>query len=264
MSPPPDAPATAAPSATMMLVRQRGDIEVLMVERGQSAVFGAALVFPGGKVDAADDSAAWRALSDGGEALDTTAHALRVAGWREVYEETGLLPDGQAVSRVADRQVPFIDILRQRGLRLPLHHTHHFAHWITPSRAPRRFDTHFFIAAIEGGDAVVCDGGETVSAEWLPLRHVLDPARHGPRQLLFSTRSQLRRIAHCTTLDEVFATAAAHPVVPIEPRPEQRGDRLFISIPTGLGYTVCEEDITELRMTPGPPPQANRAGEDEK
>ena len=83
----------ALPSATVLLLRERdGAMEVMMVKRGAGAFFGSALVFPGGKVDEGDAHPGWDGFTEGGEGLDREQVALRVAGWREVYEETGALP----------------------------------------------------------------------------------------------------------------------------------------------------------------------------
>jgi 8-oxo-dGTP pyrophosphatase MutT (NUDIX family) len=48
------APAVPIPSATIIVVRQRDEMEVLLVERAAAGPFGSAHVFPGGKMDADD------------------------------------------------------------------------------------------------------------------------------------------------------------------------------------------------------------------
>ena len=82
-------PDDPIPAATLIVVRERGGAapELLMVERAQGMAFAAgALVFPGGRIDAAD-----REL---GETLGIDAAA--VAAIRETLEETavpvGLVP----------------------------------------------------------------------------------------------------------------------------------------------------------------------------
>jgi 8-oxo-dGTP pyrophosphatase MutT (NUDIX family) len=245
----PSAPAIPAVSATLMLLRQRDEIEVLMVQRNADAVFGSALVFPGGKLDAADKADDWHEHIRIAPDLDDEARGLRIAAWRELFEETGLLPDRQPVTGVHLRNVPYLNLIRRSGICLPLDTTHPFARWITPARAPRRFDTYFFLAAYEGGDDVLCDGSETVAAEWLSPRRAIALAERRERQLMFATRAQLHRLARCGSIAEAIADANAYPVVAIEPKPEQRGDRLFATIPHGLGYAYCEEDITGRRMT---------------
>lgn len=245
----PFVPAVPAVSATLMLLRQRGEIEVLMVQRSAGAVFGSALVFPGGKLDTADKAEDWHNHIRIEHGIDDEARGLRIAAWRELFEETGLLPDTQPVAGVHQRDMPYLDLIRRSGARLPLDTTRPFARWITPARAPRRFDTYFFLTAYEGGDDVLCDGSETVAAEWLSPRQAIALAERGERQLMFATRAQLHRLARCGSIADAIADANAYPIVPIEPKPERRGDRLFATIPHGLGYAYCEEDITGRRMT---------------
>ena len=54
------------PAATVLIVRDAPDLEVLMVRRSAGMAFGAsAWVFPGGKVAPADADPLWDDLSDG-------------------------------------------------------------------------------------------------------------------------------------------------------------------------------------------------------
>ena len=79
------APAVAA--STIVLVRDApAGVEVLMVVRHHQIDFASgALVFPGGKVDAQDESTASLARSGTG-AINSAQTALRVAAIREAYE----------------------------------------------------------------------------------------------------------------------------------------------------------------------------------
>jgi 8-oxo-dGTP pyrophosphatase MutT (NUDIX family) len=231
----------------MLLLRDRGRMEVLMVKRGDGAYFGSALVFPGGKRDASDFDPSWDDHVEGAGTLDRAERAMRIAGWREVFEETGLLPGPcVAASRGADRSEIFLDLVRRSGGRLPLGEMWPFARWITPRMAPERFDVHFYLCALDGEDAV-CDGFETVSAEWTTPAEALERGAGGERYLLFPTKSQLRRLGESMTIEQAIAAAAAQPVVTIEPRREVRGDVAFVTIPAGAGYVVTEETIETNR-----------------
>lgn len=121
-------------AATVLVVRaaelaSTADIEVLLVRRSHRASFMAnAYVFPGGRVDAADApdapeaSAGAAAAADHADAGEAAAalRAARRAAARELAEEVGL--------QVSD----LAQLVR-------------FAHWITPSAEPKRFDTQFFL-----------------------------------------------------------------------------------------------------------------------
>ena len=150
---------TPKPAATVLLVRDAPALEVLMVRRSAGMAFGAsAWVFPGGKVAGADSAPEWDDLSDG--SYDHYVRSLRIAAAREVFEESGLLlatRDGEVLNAAASAAFDsqrtaveadpslFINLVREAGLRLTLDRLVPFAHWITPSFEPRRFDTHFFL-----------------------------------------------------------------------------------------------------------------------
>jgi 8-oxo-dGTP pyrophosphatase MutT (NUDIX family) len=120
-------------AATVLILRAAEGIEVLLVRRSHRASFMAnAFVFPGGRVDELD------AATAGPE------QASRVAASRELREEVAL--------ECADltRLVPF-------------------AHWITPSMEPKRFDTDFFVLGLRGDEAgaIRVDGSEVFDPLWL-------------------------------------------------------------------------------------------------
>jgi 8-oxo-dGTP pyrophosphatase MutT (NUDIX family) len=89
----PTTPSIPRPATTVLLVRDGADgLEVLMVVRGEDKTqFASAMVFPGGVIDPEDADDAWLELVDGGEPLDAAERARRIAGFRELWEETGLL-----------------------------------------------------------------------------------------------------------------------------------------------------------------------------
>ena len=59
-------PATPRLACTVLLVRDRGGLEVLMVERHENQNFASALVFPGGLVDEDDGFDAWGPMTIAG------------------------------------------------------------------------------------------------------------------------------------------------------------------------------------------------------
>ena len=88
------------PAATVMLVDDRPDLQVYMMERHADTVFaGGMWVFPGGSVDQADDHAEFEAISvhrsdsDASRLMNLTSGGLAyyVAAIREAFEEAGIL-----------------------------------------------------------------------------------------------------------------------------------------------------------------------------
>lgn len=178
-------PAPAVPSATVLVLRD-GDrgLEVLMLRRHQDIVFhGGAWVFPGGRTDVADREGAADELA-----------AARVAAAREAHEEADLV-------LAADAFVPW-------------------ARWVTPQALPKRFDTWFFLAAMQSDQAVQVDGGEIVEHRWLRPGDALR-RQHGGELALppptFVTLVQL--LPHRDVTSLLAATEARLPPA-FEPRPQ--------------------------------------------
>ena len=89
---PPLSPAPALPAATILLVRDRPALEVLMVKRHHQIDFASgALVFPGGKIEPGDADPAWAEHCRGWDAHPADERPLRIAALREAFEESGVL-----------------------------------------------------------------------------------------------------------------------------------------------------------------------------
>lgn len=240
MTPPIAAPRLAA---TILLLRD-DPFEVLMVRRHEKQAFASALVFPGGTVDEADRAEAWLDLVEGHGELDPEQRALRIAGFRETFEETAVFlargADGAGLPAPGGPEVPFIELVRASGGRLFLPELVHFGHWITPEGAPKRFDTHFYLCRAAPDQVAVCDGCEAVDLEWARPNEILARAAAGERSILFPTRMNMRLLAQTTSADEAIAEARARPVVTVLPRVEKRAGGVAVVIPEGAGYGETE------------------------
>jgi 8-oxo-dGTP pyrophosphatase MutT (NUDIX family) len=237
------------PAATMIVVRECAGAapELLMVERAQGMAFApGALVFPGGRIDAAD-----RAL---GEALGIEAAA--VAAVRETLEETavpvGLAPvptDAEAIeiqrALVADQS--FAALLNATGLRIDAEVVTPFARWVPKFHAVRRFDTLFFVARCPPGEwSPRVIEGECAGAQWLSATEVLEREQSGRARLIFPTRRTLERLAQHGSFEAIRADALAHPIEPVTPWVEERDGEKFITIPAHLGFPVTQERLDGL------------------
>lgn len=236
----------AIPAATLIVVRDRpdGPPELLMVERSEGMAFAAgALVFPGGRIDAAD-------------AALGPDKAGAVAAIRETVEETAVpvglapVPDRETVlglqSELA-REGDFDALLSRAGLRLDLAALTPFARWVPKFHAVRRFDTMFFVTPCPPGEwrpNVV--EHECAGAHWLTAQHALDRAARDEARLIFPTRRNLERLALHADFEAIRADALAHPIEPVIPWIEERAGEKFITIPAHLGYPVTEEKLDGL------------------
>ncbi len=234
-------------AATVLLIRDRSGLEVLMVERNEQAYFASALVFPGGIVEADDSDEAWLDQAIGHAGLTPAERALRIGAFRELFEETGVLLTGPVIAdseRVpAPEGAAFRDLVKGRGARLDLAAMHPFAHWITPETSPKRYDTHFRLCGLDTDLTAVSDGLETVSAEWLRPKDALDLGRAGERKLLFPTRLNLEMLSASASVDEAIAAAGRREIVTVTPKIERRPEGMFLTAPANAGYGRAEEFV---------------------
>jgi len=233
-------------SASILLVRD-DPFEVLMMERHAAAVFGSALVFPGGCVEAEDASAAWCDLVANAEDLPEDERVLRIAACREMFEETGLLLlDRPFLLDPGIRaEMDFRSLVARSGGRLALGGLHPFGHWITPVDLPKRFDTHFYLAKAPAGQVPHCDGHEAVRLDWLQPGAVMAQADAGQCRLLLPTRMNLLRLDEHETCEQAVAASGLYPRIPVLPQPEMTERGRCMRIAAEAGYTLTEVWLNE-------------------
>lgn len=226
------------PSTTVLLVRDGADgLEVLMVVRNERGQYASAMVFPGGGLEAGDADEAWLDLIDGAGDLAADERARRIAGFRELHEETGLLLLESPRSRPQPEEgESFLDLVRRSGGRLDLSAMIPFAHWVTPEGAPKRFDTFFRLCWMTAEMEAISDGRETVAAEWLRPADAVALGASGERNLLFPTKCQLDLLAESLTVEAAVAAARSRRIVPVSPTVDRRPEGTFLSIPPESGY----------------------------
>ncbi len=249
--------ATPVPAATILLIRDgRTSLEVFMVVRHHQIDFASgALVFPGGKVDAQDTNEEWQAYLPSTD--DTTMDVISIAAIRESFEECGVLlargADSRLVSaelltsldkdrdRLNAKEIQFISLFKDHGLTLASDHLVPFAHWITPPMMPKRFDTHFFLAATPEDHALLHDGYESVDSVWINPASALQEAADGKRTVIFPTLRNLEKLARFRTVEEALKNTRAETIVPVTPWVEKREGGNYLCIPDNAGYAHCEE-----------------------
>lgn len=221
-------------AATVLIVRD-DPLRVLMMRRPPTGMFASALVFPGGAVEPSDADPDLHALVRGGE----DDRVARIAGIRETYEEVALLLGGAAPPPGA---TAFPDAVRTAG-GLDLDVVVPIARWVTPSIAPRRWDTRFFVARAPADHDPVPDGAEALTADWVEPAAVLAAADAGDERLPFPTRVHLRWLALGARTDDALARAAARTGVLVQPEVEQRDGRRWVRIPDGTDYDLTEGEV---------------------
>lgn len=260
-----DAKKPAAPlaSATILLLRDGANgIEVFMVKRHHQIDFASgALVFPGGKVDKHDGDPALRALTDGAENLDDLQLSLAACAIREGFEESGILLarrpgqrdyiDAAASSALAPwrpklnaSEVGLVEFLTKENLRLACDGLIPFAHWVTPTFMPKRFDTYFYVAATPAGQLGRHDGSESVDSVWVNPLEAIEDKRW---TIIFPTKMNLMKLGKSKTAAEAIARAKSDPIVTVEPKVVAKGDVQVLTIPEEAGYGKIEEPLSSLR-----------------
>ena len=136
-------------AATVVLVRDSSaGMELLLLKRPQHGAFANYWVFPGGRIEVED------VRSDDAAEVDVA----RFTAERETREETGM-------------------IVRAHELK-------HFAVWLPPIQAPKRFHTWFFIGAAPAEDEIKLPEGEIVEHMWLTPAEAIERHRRDEIELM--------------------------------------------------------------------------------
>lgn len=246
-------------AATVMVVDDRPQLNVLMVQRTSRAVFGpSAWVFPGGRVDPDDGAESTHVVHgiDDVEAstmleVEANGRAWWVAGLRETLEEAGLLlgADGAPLEVIektrdavhADASV-FVDVLHEHDLSLDISQMIDVARFITPTGPPRRFDARFFVAAAPDGQVARHDEEEVVRHEWIRPSEAIANFRRGDFPMMSVTHRMLACLARYDSVDALMHVASQR-------RPRQRvrvndPDGAYeVVLPGEPGYETADVEI---------------------
>lgn len=253
--------APPRPATTVLLLRpsKPGDagsaLEVFMVVRHhQIDSFSGALVFPGGKLEDADGDKALRARCGGADKIDDAELKFRVAGVREAFEECGVLlarkrgqraliaaADLKAIetkwrAKLAKDEASIVDMVEAEDLEIATDLMTPYAHWITPTFVPKRFDTWFFLAEAPEDQIALHDGSESTDSVWIGAQEAIDEATAGKRTLVHATTKNLELLAEGKTVAGAISAASARKIVTVQPWVEVKDGKKFLHIPEGAGY----------------------------
>ena len=242
------------PAATLIVMRPAPTAvaapEILVVERGAAMAFaGGAIVFPGGRIDAADEILAAR--------IGRAGDGARISAIRETVEESAVITGIRAAAGDLDPALGrrlqrdlicgagFAELLDAHGLTLDLDALTLFTRWMPAFKQARRFDTLFFLAAAPPGPWLPHpQPGECQSAEWASAAVLLDRIAAGSDHAIFPTKRNLERIALYGDIAEAVADARIYPLDTIVPWVERRDGVDMVCIPEGRGYPRTSEPVT--------------------
>ena len=243
-------------AATVLLLRdQPEEMEVLMVERHRNMKFmGGALVFPGGKVDDADNHIPAENLPAGFECDDLSQ---RIAAIREAFEECGLFlarnpgEEGYITNerrheiaialrtKVDKGEMTIAELAQKENLILAVDALVPFAHWITPTGAPRRYDTMFYVASAPVDHEAEHDGNESVDSTWIAPSVALEDEANGVGEIVFPTRLNVEKLGREIRVADALEAARNDTIVTVLPTIEDG----TLKIPAEAGYGLTEESV---------------------
>ena len=238
-------------ASTVVLLRDSADgLQVWLLTRAQQMVFAAGMaVFPGGRVDPADADLPFTTGTDAIAARfgcdATQARALAGAAVRETFEETGVLLTvptadlSESRTEVEAGTVAFGDLLRSHEIAADGAALFPWARWVTPPGEVRRYDTHFFVAALPEGAQAQDVTSESSSAGWFGVGAALESAQRGELGMLPPTIMTMSGLAKFATVAEVLQAASMQPLAPISPDVTRGADGAFVAaLPDGTTFTL--------------------------
>lgn len=249
---PGETPAVPRPAATIVVAWMppgEDPYRVLLLRRPDSARFAAgAYVFAGGVIDPADGKPEAVALLP--SSLREPEGAAAVAALREMFEETLLLPTGDSPPmaaaeewrrRLLSGETDFGSAARALGVDFETLRAGYLARWVTPARFARRYDTRFFLTAIESPDEprpVLT--GELAGHLWLTPTEAVDRFAAGELPMLFPTRKTLQELAGHSDLEILLRRCRDRTPETVEPRLLVRGDSVRPVLPGDPGYEEAD------------------------
>ena len=111
-----------------------------------------------------------------------------------------------------------LDVLDEQRLTLDARPMAHTAHWVTPVVERRRYDTHFFIAALPEGRGTRCDEREMVESLWVRPAVAAERFGRGELPMVFPTVKTVESLARYRSTDAAIEAASRERVERILPR----------------------------------------------
>lgn len=255
------APLVAA--ATVLLVRKADpQLQVFMVVRHHQIDFASgALVFPGGKLEAADGDERLIPRIGGIDVAKDELRAFRVAAIREAFEECGVLlarAKGEKTlvspqrlkqleadwrDKLVKDKASILDMVEAENLELAADLMLPYSHWLTPTFMKKRFDTWFFIAEAPGDQLAVHDGHESVDSVWTSPSQALAEMEAKKRTIIYPTRLNLMLLDHSKTVAQALDSSRTRQIKPVLPWIEESDGRKWLKIAADSGFPMVESPV---------------------
>lgn len=142
-----------------------------------------------------------------------------------------------AFARAAARE-----LREEAALDVPAAALVEFAHWITPSAEPKRFDARFFVTAVAGDQVARHDAVETVDALWATPAELLARHQRGELKLPPPTICNLEDLQAHASVEDALEWARKRPFVAILPKLVPDGETLAIVLPWDPAYPLLPGD----------------------
>ena len=236
------------PAATVMLIDDRPDLQVFMMERHANTVFaGGMWVFPGGAVDHQDDASYFSGIAT--HRTDTEASALMnlengglayyMAAIRETFEEAGVL---LALHREDESE---LNIAEASTARFQQYRDQLNAGEIELKAILEKE------SLIPSHQIPIHDDGELVNSVWMSPREVLEKAATDEMILMSPTLRMVKSLAEFDSADQVMASASSNPE---DHRARVHKKTGIIVMPGEAGYNDALTDVesgwVRLRRSP--------------
>jgi 8-oxo-dGTP pyrophosphatase MutT (NUDIX family) len=263
---------TPRKATTVVLLREKTSkgFEVFLVRRhDDSAFMGGNYVYPGGRVDPADQSPGVLSFSRGlspekaseilGNSPPDESIGYWIAGIRELFEEAGILlaydSGGKILSwmnRIGQekllryreslhrKDLSLSHLAQQEKFFLALDQLHYYAHWITPEARSIRFDTRFFVALHPSGQEASHDQRETTHGLWITPRRALEG--NSEKKLILSppTLITLEDLSRYNSVADLMKSLHEKKTSPILPILIKGPPQTFIVFPWDPDYAAFE------------------------
>ncbi|XP_038207639.1 nucleoside diphosphate-linked moiety X motif 19 isoform X1 [Zerene cesonia] len=151
--------------------------------------------------------------------------ALRICAIRETFEELGLLicssdhkknktaawstvrtdiDTGYWQSKISENPSELLNLCEAYNCYPDIWSLHYWSNWLSPATVPKRFDTAFFVTAIEDKITDIKSNSEVVKVEWARPIDILDRNSKGEVQLPPPQGYELNRISHFSDVDKLI------------------------------------------------------------